>query len=608
MILCLLLGAIYGATIDSNWRGNTELHTIMEIVALLMAAIVAMIALMSFYSEAGIKFLWLGLGFLGTMLLDGYHSIVTSSFFIQYFPSTPEALIPWSWSASRIFLAVMIWLSSFELGSQDSPLSCYRSSTITCIHIITGLFTLLCFSFFAFARLPTAYYPDLFFGRPQEFLPAIFFAAAAYRYWSTRNWQTDLFEYYVLASLVIGLFCQALFMSRSTALFDSMFDLAHLLKIVSYFTIFAGLTVNTFIAFRLSAQAKILFAEKNKTLEREMSRRHKIAVALRKTNIQLRESSEALKDQKIAALKVAADVIESQQKLQEEIIRREKLEAELKNQAALLEERVSDRTQEVTFLLQQKDAFIARLGHDLKTPLTPLIALLPLLESRLPEGKNRKVASLAIQQCEIIKNIVSQTLRLAELNTRQKYANFDQIDIREEVGTILAGLKHLTAVGKVSFNNTITSPIQVMADAFDLQEVLQNLITNAIKYSRTKTLVIIGAQQVENLVTISISDNGIGMTQEQLDRSFEEYWRADPARHDTDSHGIGLNICKRIIESHGGKIWVTSPGLGKGCTFFFTLKAAALKLHSTEGPGEPLHLTECDSETSALTITRRARE
>ena len=101
--VCLLTG--------SAWKGNTALHTIMEVTGTLMAMIIGVIALVRFYTHKDNTLLFIGTGFIGTALLDGYHSVVTSSFFNQLLPSPPPSLIPWSWNASRTFLAVLMCLS-----------------------------------------------------------------------------------------------------------------------------------------------------------------------------------------------------------------------------------------------------------------------------------------------------------------------------------------------------------------------------------------------------------------------------------------------------------------------------------------------------------------
>jgi signal transduction histidine kinase len=67
------------------------------------------------------------------------------------------------------------------------------------------------------------------------------------------------------------------------------------------------------------------------------------------------------------------------------------------------------------------------------------------------------------------------------------------------------------------------------------------------------------------------------LTKEQIERVFDEFYKVDPARHDLESSGLGLSICKRIVEKQGGKIWVESPGLEKGSTFYFTIPSASKK-------------------------------
>ena len=96
---------------DSAWQGTKQLHTLMEVVATCLAMFVGVMALVRFYGKKNNTFLFLGTAFLGTALLDGYHAVVTSSFFSHLFPSGLSSLIPWSWVASRAFLALLMWLS-----------------------------------------------------------------------------------------------------------------------------------------------------------------------------------------------------------------------------------------------------------------------------------------------------------------------------------------------------------------------------------------------------------------------------------------------------------------------------------------------------------------
>ena len=123
--------------------------------------------------------------------------------------------------------------------------------------------------------------------------------------------------------------------------------------------------------------------------------------------------------------------------------------------------------------------------------------------------------------------------------------------------------------------NKIAKDIFVKADKLRLAELFKNIITNAVKYTPDGGgKITLDAKQDNNIVTVSITDTGRGMKKEQLKRIFDEFYRADKFVKLTDSIGLGLSICKRIVEKHGGKIWADSPGIGKGSTFYFTLKSS----------------------------------
>jgi signal transduction histidine kinase len=101
-------------------------------------------------------------------------------------------------------------------------------------------------------------------------------------------------------------------------------------------------------------------------------------------------------------------------------------------------------------------------------------------------------------------------------------------------------------------------------------EVCKNLLSNAIKYSPAGGLITIRARPVPGYLQVSVSDQGIGITPEQQAHLFEKFYRADTSNTGTSGTGLGLTICKLIVELHGGRIWVDSE-YGVGSTFHFTL-------------------------------------
>lgn len=248
-----LLGAglmvLYVALRGTGWQGNSPLHTLMEGAATILALVVGAMALVRYATKKNSAFLFVGTGFFGTAMLDGYHAVVTSTYFAQYLPSELSSLIPWSWVASRLFLSTMLCLSWFAWlrEEQDGDVDWISERKV---YVVGGVLTLASFLFFAFFPLPRAYYPEFIFHRPEEFLPAVLFAVALVGYWRKGLWRRDEFDHYIILSLIVGFISQAGIMSLSGGLFDVEFDVAHLLKAASYVVVLIGLFKSMSSVFR----------------------------------------------------------------------------------------------------------------------------------------------------------------------------------------------------------------------------------------------------------------------------------------------------------------------------------------------------------------------
>ncbi|MFO8077481.1 MAG: PAS domain S-box protein, partial [Thermoplasmatota archaeon] len=243
-----------------------------------------------------------------------------------------------------------------------------------------------------------------------------------------------------------------------------------------------------------------------------------------------------------------------------------------------LERKVEQRTAQIQQLMKQKDDFINQLGHDLKTPLTPMMVLLPMLKKKVDSEKDNELFDVVIRNVYFMKDLVNKTIDLAKLNSDKIELVFESIDLSEETKNILSNNQVLFDEKNIAVHNHINQSIFVEADQLRLNEVLNNLITNAVKYSAKEGGEIsLFAEEENEKVIVSIKDNGIGMTQDQINHIFDGFYKADESRHDLDSSGLGLTITKKIIKKHGGKIWAESNGPGKGTTFYFTLKKAEKK-------------------------------
>jgi PAS domain S-box-containing protein len=269
----------YAVMRGTPWHGSATLHTVMEAVATLLALTVGAMALVRYYSKKNNTFLLIGTGFLGTAFLDGYHAVVTSTAFVPYMPTDLPHLLPWSWIASRqflsvfLFLSIVFWLREQRLG--DAGRISERA-----VYLFTAIFTLACFIFFAFAPLPLAYFPKIVFHRPEEFLPALFFLAALVFYLRKGHWRHDIFEHWLVLSLIVGFVGQAVFMSFSGELFDLEFDAAHLLKKASYVCVLIGLLGSMYAALRREAERSEALAQAKEKAETALSElaSHKVAL------------------------------------------------------------------------------------------------------------------------------------------------------------------------------------------------------------------------------------------------------------------------------------------------------------------------------------------
>ena len=241
-----------------------------------------------------------------------------------------------------------------------------------------------------------------------------------------------------------------------------------------------------------------------------------------------------------------------------------------------LEQRVIARTVEVNRLLLHKTKYIDNLSHDLGTPLTPLLALLPLIKEDIKDPKTRDLVDTCIRSAEYIKRVVKNTRELAELNTTDLYLK------RENLLEIVTGLQQkyegIFRTCNIKVENYVERDVYVNTEMPRLAEVLDHIYSNAVNSMVDGGTLTFVAEPVEQktgpFVRISVHDTGVGLSKEQIDHIFDEFYKTDDSRHKLDSTGLGLSICKRIVEKHGGKIWAESPGPGRGATICFTIPSS----------------------------------
>lgn len=250
LAVAALVSVLYVTLNRSGWQSTAQFHTIQEVAATILAGVVGVLALVRYYSRKSSTFLLLGTGFLGACFLDGYHALVTTPSLSAFLPSEMLSLIPWSWVASRLYLSVLLVLvAGMEFSDRRTRARLCQRERI--IYLFAVTFALGSFLFFALVPLPAAYYPDLWFHRPQELLSGLLFAVALAGLLFRSAWRDDPFHHWLIVCLILSVFGQVLIMSRSVGLFDFEFDVAHTLKMGSYFCVFVGLVANIHSTYRM---------------------------------------------------------------------------------------------------------------------------------------------------------------------------------------------------------------------------------------------------------------------------------------------------------------------------------------------------------------------
>jgi len=221
--------------------------------------------------------------------------------------------------------------------------------------------------------------------------------------------------------------------------------------------------------------------------------------------------------------------------------------------------------------MERKDEFIGIASHELKTPLTSLKGYLQLIASYKKDDLPPAVKTYidkAVISINKLQHLVNDLLDVSKIQAGRLEYRLNQIDISELVRQCIENAAHIYPA--YEFKNEAQPNLVVNGNAERLEQVLMNLVNNAVKYSPGNKNIIVRAIQFKDSVRVSVTDFGIGLSAEQIDRIFERFYRVEDKKYMTSGLGMGLYISTEIISSHNGKISVQSEP-GKGSTFYFEL-------------------------------------
>ena len=279
-----------------------------------------------------------------------------------------------------------------------------------------------------------------------------------------------------------------------------------------------------------------------------------------------------------------------------------RLYAELDEQKGVLEQRVLERTADLVEARQAAEAateaksrFLSNVSHELRTPLTSVVGFSKLISKRLTdvvfpavgptedpklERAMRQVTenlAIIVEEGERLTTLINETLDLAKIEAGRIEWRSEPVDVGDVISRATAATASLLrpdAGPKLVVEIEPDLP-SIMGDRDRLIQVVINLISNAVKFTPEGSITIVAWHEIEGgSVQVAVSDTGIGIAEADLDKVFEPFAQAsDRGAAHARGTGLGLPICREIVEHHGGRLWLQSR-LGAGSTFQFTIPVA----------------------------------
>ncbi len=248
--------------------------------------------------------------------------------------------------------------------------------------------------------------------------------------------------------------------------------------------------------------------------------------------------------------------------------------------------------EEVKELSIKKDEFLSIASHELKTPLTSIKAFNQLMQRTKDCAKLSDFVQKSAEHISRLEKLINDLLDVSKINAGKLQFTMEQFNFRQIVTDCVESVQHLAPSHKISVENAVD--VLYTGDRLRLEQVLNNFLTNAVKYSPGGERVLVSSTLQSNNLIVSVQDFGIGIPQDQLDKLFDRYYRVDNTSMRFEGLGLGLFISSEILKRHGGDFWIESEQ-GKGSTFFFRLPL------ERQGEAEVTE-TEISYKDSSITI------
>jgi signal transduction histidine kinase len=243
-------------------------------------------------------------------------------------------------------------------------------------------------------------------------------------------------------------------------------------------------------------------------------------------------------------------------------------------QNARLFREIEDKSRQLEVASQHKSEFLANMSHELRTPLNAIIGFSEVLTERMFGELNEKQEEYSKDihaSGQHLLSLINDILDLSKIEAGRMELEVTDFHLPTAIDNALMLVRERAGRRSIALHTNIDNQLgQIHADERKVRQVVLNLLSNAIKFTPEGGRIDIGAAPKDGFVEVSVSDTGVGIAPEDQEAVFEEFRQVGTADKKVEGTGLGLALCRKFVELHGGRIWVKSQ-LGMGSTFTFTI-------------------------------------
>jgi signal transduction histidine kinase len=243
-------------------------------------------------------------------------------------------------------------------------------------------------------------------------------------------------------------------------------------------------------------------------------------------------------------------------------------------QNARLFREIEQKSHELEAASRHKSEFLANMSHELRTPLNAIIGFSEVLTDRmfgeLNEKQEEYLKDIYASDTHLL-SLINDILDLSKIEAGRMELELSEFDLPLAIDTALMLVRERAGRRSIALHTNVDDRLgQIQADERKVRQVVLNLLSNAIKFAPEGGRIDVGAAPKDGFVEVSVTDTGVGIAPEDQEAVFEEFRQVGMAAKKVEGTGLGLTLCRKFVELHGGRIWVKSE-LGVGSTFTFSL-------------------------------------